>query len=278
MRLTFATEPAYLGRLNEDFIAATQDAVVLLDGAGTPPGVECGCHHGVAWYSHTLGSTLVTSMTQSAGTLGEILADGIKTVAGLHASSCDLTHAGSPSATVVMLRRTGEMLEWLVLADSVLVLDVAGSPEPVVICDDREAQVGARYRTLMDSLPGGSPEHQRAHAQYVETMRRHRNREDGFWVASVDPSAADQAQSGAIPVGEVRAAAVLSDGASRLVDRFELATWRQLLDLLDSSGPGELIDRVRQAERSDLEGRRWPRGKAFDDATAAYVTALGDGW
>ncbi|MEV6982293.1 hypothetical protein AB0M95_13675 [Sphaerisporangium sp. NPDC051017] len=114
---------------------------------------------------------------------------------------------GSPSATVVMLRRTGEMLEWLVLADSVLVLDVAGSPEPVVVCDDREAQVGARYRTRMDALPGGSPEHQQAHAQYVEAMRRHRNRDDGFWVASVDPLAAEQAQTGAMPAGEVRAAA-----------------------------------------------------------------------
>lgn len=35
MRLTLATEPAYPDRPNEDFIGATPDAVVLLDGAGT---------------------------------------------------------------------------------------------------------------------------------------------------------------------------------------------------------------------------------------------------
>ncbi|MFB9246909.1 hypothetical protein ACFFWE_01610 [Sphaerisporangium melleum] len=66
----------------------------------------------------------------------------------------------------------------------------------------------------MDALPGGSPEHQPAHAEYVEAMYRHRNHDGDFWVASVDPLTAGQAQTGAVPVGDVRAAAVLSDGAS----------------------------------------------------------------
>ncbi|WP_433351514.1 hypothetical protein ACQP25_00415 [Microtetraspora malaysiensis] len=35
-------------------------------------------------------------------------------------------------------------------------------------------------------------------------------------------------------------------------------------------GSAELIRRVRDAERSDLVGKRWPRGKTFDDATAVY--------
>ncbi|WP_432869361.1 hypothetical protein [Microtetraspora malaysiensis] len=35
-------------------------------------------------------------------------------------------------------------------------------------------------------------------------------------------------------------------------------------------GPAELIRRARDAERSDLVGKRWPRGKTFDDATAVY--------
>lgn len=42
-----------------------------------------------------------------------------------------------------MLRRVNDTLEWLVLADSVLLLDVVEAAEPVVACDDREAQFGA---------------------------------------------------------------------------------------------------------------------------------------
>jgi hypothetical protein len=271
VRVTFATEPASPERPNEDFIAATTDAVALLDGAGAPAGVECGCRHGVSWYSHTLGSLLIAGMTQNAGPLAEILADGIKAVTGLHDSTCDLSHPGSPSSTVVLLRHNADTLEWLVLADSVLVLDVASAAEPMAISDVRETQVGARHRAGMDALPGGTLEHTRALSNYITAMRDHRNRDGGFWVASVDPLAADQALTGHVPADRVRAAAVLSDGASRLVDRFGLATWRQGIDLLRERGPAGLIRLVREAERSDLAGTRWPRGKTFDDATAAYL-------
>ncbi|WP_214411386.1 protein phosphatase 2C domain-containing protein [Sphaerisporangium fuscum] len=277
MRVTFATEPASSTRPNEDFVAATADAVVLLDGAGTPAGSESGCSHGVAWYSRMLGSTLLASMTQSADPLAETLAEGIKAVTSMHDFTCDLSHAGSPSATVVMLRHAGDVLEWLVLADSVLVLDVGDTAEPMVICDDREAQIGARYRARMDALPGGSPEHAQAHREYVEGLRHHRNRDGGFWVASVDPLAAEQALTGSVPADRVRAAALLSDGASRLFDRFHLATWREGLGILGEHGPAGLIGRVREAERSDLDGRRWPRGKTFDDATAAYAIVNSSG-
>jgi len=39
-------------------------------------------------------------------------------------------------------------------------------------------------------------------------------------------------------------------------------------------GPAELIRRVRRAERSDPDGKRWPRGKPSDDASAVYCTHL----
>jgi hypothetical protein len=64
---------------------------------------------------------------------------------------------------------------------------------------------------------------------------------------------------------------LLSDGASRLVDVFGLATWEELLTLLDESGPGELVRRVRAAEAADPQGRRRPRTKSSDDATAIYL-------
>ncbi|MFG1697472.1 protein phosphatase 2C domain-containing protein [Nonomuraea sp. NPDC049309] len=272
MRVALATEAAP-GRPNEDFAAVTADAAVLLDGAGTPAGSESGCSHGVAWYARTLGSSLLAAMTQKPNeTLPELLAGEIKAVAGLHEDTCDLAHPGSPSATVVMLRRTDDALEWLVLADSSLILDTGGTTDPMVICDDREAQVGARYRKAMDALDSGTPEHQKAHREYVETLRAHRNRDGGFWVAATDPLAADQALTGTVPQEAVRTAVLLSDGASRLVDRFHLATWRQTLDLLDQEGPAALISRVRAAEHSDPTGARWPRGKTFDDATVVTLS------
>ncbi|MER6824965.1 integrase [Streptosporangium sp. NPDC000563] len=255
---------------NEDFFGATPDAYVLLDGAGTPAGTETGCVHGVGWYVRSLGSTLLAGMTQDTGTLTEILANGIKAVASLHHFLCDLTHPGSPSATVIMVRRVAGNLDFLVLSDSVLLLDVVGEQEPTVVCDDRVNRIGRAHRSAMDSLAHGSAEHVTARREYVETMRDHRNREGGFWIAAVDPLTAERSLTGTLPADRVRAAALLSDGASRLVDLFGLTTWREALDILERSGPGELIRRVREAEDTDSDGSRWPRTKTHDDATAAY--------
>jgi hypothetical protein len=268
MSLSFATEAGGPGRENEDFVGAVPDAVVVLDGAGGPAGMRTGCVHTVAWYTRMLGSTLLGMLAADDRPLPEVLAAGIETVSALHSSTCDLAHPGSPSATVLLLRRAAGALHWLVLADSVLVLDTYA--EPVVVCDDRLAGVTQGLRTRLDSLPTGSPEHERERHTFVEALLRHRNRDGGYWVASADPLAAGQALTGSLPDGAVRAAALLSDGASRLVDRFGLASWRDLLDILESDGPAELIEQVRTAERMDPQGARWPRSKTHDDATAVY--------
>ncbi|MFI7425063.1 hypothetical protein [Nonomuraea sp. NPDC049684] len=64
---------------------------------------------------------------------------------------------------------------------------------------------------------------------------------------------------------------MISDGASRLVDGFHLATWREAVDTIDQHGRATLITHVRAAEHSDPHGKRWPRGKTYD-ATAAHIS------
>jgi hypothetical protein len=98
----------------------------------------------------------------------------------------------------------------------------------------------------------------------------------GYWVAAADPQAASQAVTGTLSAKSLQRAVLLSDGASRLVDLFELATWEELLALLDANGPEELLRQVRAAEAVDPEDRQWPRTKRSDDATAVYLV-LSDG-
>jgi hypothetical protein len=59
--------------------------------------------------------------------------------------------------------------------------------------------------------------------------------------------------------------------SSRLVDLFKLATWEELVALLDENGPDGLLHQIRAAEAIDPEGRQWPRTKHSDDATAVYL-------
>lgn len=157
------------------------------------------------------------------------------------------------------------------LGDSSLLLADRGAGTTVVT-DRRLDDVGKRLRRPVDAPPTGSPEHAAALADYRDALTGLRNRPGGLWIAGPDPQAAERALTGGVPLESLASVTLLSDGATRLVDRFELVTWQETLAVLGSSGPDELICRVREAEVADPWGRRWPRGKTQDDATVLHWT------
>jgi hypothetical protein len=227
MRVTWATEAAP-GRPNEDFVAAATGAVVVLDGCSLPLGTDLGCVHGTAWYSRSLGTRLLARLLDQPEVPPQAaLAASITDVAASHGPRCDLAHPLTPAATVVGVRLRGDAVEYVVLADSVLLLGNGRGIEVV------------------------TKEHARTYA-------------------AAHPAAAQRAMTGAVPVRDLRWAMLLTDGASRLADKFGLTDWAGLVRLVEEGGPDVLIDRTREAERSDPYGDRWPRGKRHDDATVAY--------
>jgi Protein phosphatase 2C len=268
MRVSFATEPGSSSRANEDFIAATPSAVVLLDGAGVPEGLDTGCLHGVRWFVVELGTRLLAQLvTRTSESLADALARAIGDVRALHKGRCDLDHPGTPAAAVALLRDRGDQLEYLVLADCTVVLETREGIQ--AITDDRISQVARAERARRDAKAGGSAEHEHGQSRLVTAQRSHRNRQGGYWVASSDPSAAYEAIAGTVASQHLGRALLMTDGATRLVDTFALATWHNVLGMLEDEGPEGLVIRVRDAERADPQGLRWPRGKRHDDATVA---------
>ncbi|MGH3344753.1 MAG: integrase [Carbonactinosporaceae bacterium] len=218
-----------------------------------------------------LGASLLVQLTHDEeASVAESLAAAIYDTRRAHAITCDLDHPGSPSATVVVIRSRGGALDYLVLADSVLVLDLPTGP--YVLTDDRQRQLARHLYGDAGTLHGA---HGTAgDGQFESEQLSYRNRPGGFWVAANDPAAAGQAVMGTVDRAEVKTAALLSDGASRLVDNFGLASWPDTLATLASAGPDDLVRQVRAAELEDQEGYRWPRAEIHDDATVAHCTDL----
>jgi hypothetical protein len=274
MRVTMATaEAGRPGRTNEDFVGAAPTAVVLTDGAGGVVGAETVCRHGVGWYACRLGGHLLNLLSPGAAypaapatdrTLPALLAEAIEAVADDHRHTCDLADPRSPWATVAILRLRDGHAEYLVLGDSVLVLDRAGAP--LVVTDPREVRIAEPYQAALDTAVEGSAEYQRILRDGRTAMRANRNRPGGYWVAQQDPRAAAEAVVGSLPVADLAGALLLSNGASRIVDRFGLADWAEVLTAVRTAGPDEIISRVRQAEAD--------RKVAADDATVAHCTDL----
>jgi hypothetical protein len=261
MRIHMAIEPEYPGKLNEDFIGSTPSGVVLVDGAGLSEPFP-GCSHGVAWFARHLGGNLLALIEDHSRDLVSVLATAITTTASLHAT-CDLADPSAPFGAVAMLRFTETGVDYLAISDAVLLVLDGDSVE--VIRDGREFEFGRDERARVAKMTPGTPEYDEAFAAAVQVVRGHRNQPHGYWLAAANPEAASHALTGHVP--GARSAVVLSNGASRLVDRFGLATWPELIALVSSQGPAELIRRVRAAEAES--------GTRADDATAAVVRWTG---
>jgi Protein phosphatase 2C len=88
--------------------------------------------------------------------------------------------------------------------------------------------------------------------------------------ASASPDAARLARTGTLPRAGLRGVALLSDGATRITDRYGVLSWAATIGVVREDGPAGLIRRVRAAEDGDPDGARWPRRKIRDDATIVY--------
>lgn len=146
MRVSWATDQGSPQRRNEDFVAAAPEVVVVLDGCGLPLGTDLGCVHGTAWYARSLGTRLLARLLDGLGEapaagppvgppegayrpasrpLVGRLAGAIADVAAAHRATCDLRNPATPAATVLALRVRGDLVDYLVLADSTLLLEGA---------------------------------------------------------------------------------------------------------------------------------------------------------
>jgi hypothetical protein len=146
------------------------------------------------------------------------------------------------------------------------VLDRAG--DPLVVSDRREVALSQPFRTALKAAARGSIEYEQVRNDFIDVLRANRNRPGGFWVAKEDPRAAVEAITGSCAISQLSNAVLLSNGASRIVDQFQLAQWPNVLDVLRSNGPSTIIRRVREEEAR--------RMVAADDATIAYCTNLSE--
>lgn len=221
------------GRVTEDRIRVLPNAVVVLDGvtSRTRPPNRNG-----GWYATQLADELAR-LINDTDPLKDLLAQAITNLVAQH----DLVPGDSPSATAAIVRWTDETIDALVLCDTPV---VAFGQTTHVLEDTR----------LEDLRP--DPD-----------ILAWKNKPGGYWVAEAEPVAAHQALTASWPRAEIRKVIVATDGVSCGVSKYGLFSWEELEEL----PLGEVLDRIREAERGDSEHKRWPRYKTHDDQAIARL-------
>jgi hypothetical protein len=262
MKVAAYSIPGTPKKPNEDYFLVDSTTAIVLDGATAR--TDTGCIHGAAWFATQLGNALKPRICQEPE-LQHALAHSIEDVAKLHHETCDLTHPGTPSANVAVVRVEEEETRWLLLGDATIFFGT--SDGTIVQSDQRGRSPVPAEQAEADRYLIGDPRKNVALQAMKRAELATRNTPQGFWVAAADSSVAEQALTGAIPNARIEALGVMSDGAARAVDLFRLIGWEEFAKLAIEDGPQAVIDAVREAEKLDPLGERWPRNKPSDDAT-----------
>ncbi|SNY81260.1 hypothetical protein SAMN04244553_2847 [Nocardia amikacinitolerans] len=167
----------------------------------------------------------------------------------------------------------GGVLELLVLGDSVVVLGFDDGQQRLYT-DDRLSDLrlpGAdAYRDRMRQGYGFDRTHRKILADLQRDEREHRNVPGGYWIASEDPAAADEAVVVAEDLARVRWVVLATDGVSDVLDAAN-ESWESFAALDACRLEAALARLHRWESESDPTGVVLPRSKQHDDKTVAVL-------
>ncbi|MCF2529971.1 hypothetical protein [Yinghuangia soli] len=140
------------------FALATPEAAVIATTALAHRGAVEGCGHGTGWYLRRLGAHLLTRLVdRPERRVADCLSDAIAETAALHGGRCDLALHGTPTASVVAVRLTGDRLDHLVLGPGAVLIRRDTSVRAIRDPAGRAHAAGARPSAAADAATGSSP-------------------------------------------------------------------------------------------------------------------------
>jgi hypothetical protein len=260
----------------EDLIGTQGTMAWVIDGATSRSTVRVAPDHPSdgAWLVARLDEQL-RRLHGSEQPLSDILQESIAAVADCARREWIGEPEVPPSAALALtaMREPGR-LEYAVLADCTFATDVNG--RAFVVSDDRpDADNSGRLSRLTNLLEEHSFDAaiEILRPSLIERRLQAMNRKgpSGYWVASTNPLAANEAIYGAVEVVPGGYWWLLSDGMARCVDLFRLYDWDSFVDLHGFDLEKVLRD-VLEVEHRDPEARVFPRLNISDDKAAARLT------
>lgn len=257
------------GIYNEDALGASGDAVWLLDGATSLGPSRMAGTSDAAWFAHFVSDWLV----HTTGSVQERLSAAIEAARADYEALGPLPEApwAMPSAGAALMRRDGDTLEvgllgdvkvWLIALDGAVtalpggeVLEAldAAALERLVAIRAEQGPIGLKAaRTQLDPL--------------LRDNRSKMNTPGGYWVLSLDTASLAGMQVTRVPVAGVHSVLMATDGFYDLWGAYG-APFPEVLERLNAGQGDALIRGLRDIERADPEGLRYPRFKPHDDAS-----------
>ncbi len=268
--------PADPAKPNEDAFAAEATAAVVFDGATGLGEMLLPGPSDAAWIAHFGARRLLAHRRDGEApkdALRLALADAEKSFAGLRWRPPKDTWE-IPFASMMFVSATENGFEALWFGDcAALVLRANEDVEIVGEAFDKRAAEARRVK-MMAEAKGLAPAGGVSRAEFLPLLRAARNKvntREGGWLFSPDPRAADHVASKRVAAPPGTLVLLATDGFLALASDYGAYSAQGLVEAVRDKGLRALSEELRVLEDGDAEGRRFPRLKKSDDATAVLL-------
>lgn len=270
--------PGTPGKPNDDAFAHCERAAVVLDGATGLGEMLLPGESDAAWIARFGANRLMAHLKSgetAQAALKSALEDAERSFVGLRRRAPAETYE-IPFAAMMLAVESAAGFDALWFGDCAALVKRGQEPAFIVgeAFDKKDAERNGAAR--LAEKTGLAPAAGINRPEFLPALRRARNRlntEGGSWVFGPDPRAAAHAGFARVVAPSGTHVLLGSDGFFAIVSEYERYDLEGLLDAVLARGLAAVGAEIRAIEEADPEGRRFPRFKKSDDATAVLLKA-----
>jgi hypothetical protein len=268
--------PGHPAKPNDDAWGQTSGAAVVLDGATNLCDSLLPGESDAAWLSRFAARRLMAHAQDGASgrdALARALGEAEKSFAGLRRRAPKHNHE-NPYASMMFVCGDDAGFEALWYGDcAALVKHADGRVEIVGDAFDKRAAEARRVKMLAEAK-GLAPAAGVNRPEFLSALRAARdtvNTEKGGWLFGPNAKAAQYVKAKHVDAASGTLVLLASDGFLALASDYGVHDAESLIHAAESKGLEALGQQLRAIENEDAEGRKYPRFKTSDDATAVLL-------
>jgi hypothetical protein len=268
--------PGHPAKPNDDAWGQTSGAAVVLDGATNLCESLLPGESDAAWLARFAARRLMAHSQDGASgrdALARALGEAEKSFTGLRRRAPKHNHE-NPYASMMFVCAGEGGFEALWYGDcAALVKHADGRVEIVGDAFDKRAAEARRVKMLAEAK-GLAPAAGVNRPEFLTALRAARdsiNTGKGSWLFGPNPKAAEHVKARHIAAAPGTLILLVSDGFLALASDYGVHDAQSLIHAAQAKGLEALGQQLRAIENEDAEGRKYPRFKTSDDATAVLL-------
>lgn len=273
MKKIFSYTEKGTAQQNEDIVGIYQNVAWVIDGA-TPLFKKhfFSSENDVVWVVQQLNKWLPQFIDDRLS-LQEILVHTVQQVQkearGIYGKLDEVQEYELPTFTIILARIIDQQLEYYVLGDCGMLVETTGGVEYITdkrieVFSQRNKQAIKRLQSISDRA-----ERESRVLEALQNTRKLLNKEEGYWVGSIDGKGIPHGLSGKLAIEPENRALCFSDGYASLFELYQLIRWKDFS--FEEAAIQQTIREVRRTEAEDHACTLFPRPKVSDDLTVILL-------